>query len=190
MSEERHALYIIGEPGVGKSTLVEHLTRDLPYEEAERPFHHRFYDAGVMELGKRREDFSGTDALAMNVQPTVEQWVSDIRPRLLLAEGDRLANDRFFRALKAMGYTLWLYAIHGPETAEARRAQRGSDQNVVWLRGRLSKVKNLIGRWDPTILDADAPVEAWEDEMDDPVSEALLTARIDALVESESAVLT
>ena len=171
------ALYIIGEPGVGKSTLVEHLTRDLPFEETDSPFPMRVYDCGVTELGRRRPEFSGTDALGMAVQPKVEAYLEGMKPGLLLAEGDRLANEKFFVALQRFGYQLHVVALIGMGAAAKRRLERGSKQDVSWLRGRQTKVRNLIESWATAGLDATQPVEELAAALEDPVSHRLKLAR-------------
>lgn len=141
----QYALAIIGEPGIGKSTVTAALTADLPYEEALQPFAHRVYSCGVWELGRRREDgFGGTDALSMSVLPTVEQFIEGIRPKLLLFEGDRLANPRFFDCLRKLGYDLDVAVLYaGNGLAASRRKERGSSQNAAWVAGRATKVKRL-----------------------------------------------
>jgi GTPase SAR1 family protein len=181
---ERWAFYLIGEPGVGKSTLMEELTRDLPYEEAEKPFPIRRYDCGVVELGKRRESFSGTDAYAMNVQPMVEQWLEGVRPRMVMAEGDRLANGKFFQRLVDLGYDLTVYHLYGPEQAEIRRSERGSHQDPTWLKGRVSKVEKLNFQWLAWHLPADLTPSGIVELMKDPVSTTLRQARpkVDATI--------
>lgn len=172
MSNERHACVIIGEPGIGKSTLVETLTRAASYEDYSEPFYFRRYDAGPVELGRRREDFSGTDALPMSVQPKVEQWLNDITPRLLLFEGDRLSNAKFFAHLRRLGYVLHLYELSGPAYARERRKMRGSDQDPTWLKGRASKVRNLSEAFSAKQINAKLPPAMLAQILNDPVAGA------------------
>jgi GTPase SAR1 family protein len=146
------ALYIIGEPGVGKSTLTKHLTRGLPYEDTDSPFAMRRYDCGVLELGAHRPGYPGTDTLAMNAQPKVATFIEGYRPEFLLAEGDRLANEKFFTSLAALGYNLSVVGLVGSDVAARQRAVRKSNQNATWLKGRQTKVNRLLDakstRWD------------------------------------------
>ncbi len=152
----KHALYIIGEPGAGKSTLVETLTGDALVVTGRKPLAHRTYltaAGGVTELGAREPGrFGGTDALSMSAIVQAEAWVTDgswPAGSLLMAEGDRLACDRFFNALLAGGWQLRIAHLDvPPEVAAARREARGSAQDPAWVRGRRTKVANLLDRWE------------------------------------------
>lgn len=174
-----NALYIIGEPGAGKSTLVDHLTRGLSYEASESIFPHRTYDCGVFEIGKRRSGgFSGTDALAMNAQPAVTQFLGGLKPRLLLAEGDRLANDKFFAALAGAGYTLHVVAILGEDRARMHRELRGSEQDETWIKGRRTKVMKLADKWGAQRINAGSRLDVMEALLTDEVATVLKSARL------------
>jgi hypothetical protein len=166
--------YIIGEPGSGKSWLVEELTAEADAEDTGSPFAMRRYDNGVTELGKRREEFSGTDALAMDVKPKVVQYLEAVRPKLVLAEGDRLANMPFFTAVRELGYDVFVYYLAGGEAALQGRLERGSKQNEQWLRGRATKVANLLtalqaNGFQPLYLSPRMPGDYYREVMMDPV---------------------
>lgn len=154
----RHALYLIGEPGSGKSTLAAGLTDGWPASELGSPFAHRIYDEpDVVELGKRRDNgFSGTDALGMTVITQADPFVRDpdfFTPNNLLAEGDRLAVNRFFEALEAGGWELVVGWLSTPrELAAERRRERAERlglelQSPTFIKGRISKVERLADAW-------------------------------------------
>lgn len=155
-------LYLIGQPGAGKSTLFSKL--GLPKGRAlKTPFLHTVYPSGLIQLGGLRETFSGTDTLPMDVQPKVIQWLKlsadDAR---VIAEGDRLANDLFFRAARSYGWELTAVYLCTPDNVAAqRRAERGSTQNLSWIKGRSTKVANLAKFWcsPQWTLDGGLPVE-------------------------------
>ena len=144
-------LYLVGEPGAGKSTLMAELRAgwsELALEK--RPMKHVLWDTGrhlVPELGWPRDGFGGTDALPMDAVRHAEQWIATCGYGLVLAEGDRLACSRFFQAAQAAGRLVVGYVHATPELAAARRAERGSDQNAAWLAGRRTKVVNLVDSW-------------------------------------------
>lgn len=151
--------YLIGQPGAGKTTVLAALTEGESADLRSKPFAHMSYPNGAIQLGRTREDFGGTDALAMSVQPKVLAWLAHDRPTAVFGEGDRLGNGKFFRAVDALGYGLTVVLLRTPdEVAAGRRADRGSKQNETWLLGRRSKVENLRP-WVTHIADGTRPVE-------------------------------
>lgn len=144
LGDDRLLTYIVGEPGVGKSTLAEHLFRGLAHMDRDKPFAHRLYTCGVYELGKRRPDFPGTDALSMSVQPQVLSWMDRLRPFMVFGEGDRLGTTSFLDGAEALGYTVRVWNLAGPEVAALHRRIRGSEQDEQWIAGRRTKVTNLV----------------------------------------------
>lgn len=144
----RHFLYVIGEPGTGKSTLVAELAKGAEAVPVNGDSFNRTMHVGtdplVVEIGERRERFPGTDALAMNVQPKVEHWIGVTEHEHFLAEGDRLANARFFDYLVAAEIRLLVARLYvGERTQLARLTARGQRQDGSWLRGRRTKVERL-----------------------------------------------
>jgi hypothetical protein len=101
-----------------------------------------------VQLGALREAFSGTDALAMDVQPKVLAWLGATPHTTVVAEGDRLANSMFFGAVQRLGWALTVACLATPDDlAGMRRAARGSTQHEAWLRGRATKVGRLAQQW-------------------------------------------
>lgn len=161
-----HLLYVIGQPGSGKSTLLAALTAGLePLSVESKPFAHIVWGPGVVELGARREAFSGTDALSMSVQPKVLAWFEQEAPAYVIGEGDRLANGKFFSGVLGLGWGLELAVLRcSAAVAEHRRAGRAAalgtkPQNPQWLAGRISKTRTLLRDWAPHLieLEADGP---------------------------------
>jgi hypothetical protein len=149
-------VYLIGAPGVGKSTVMAELTEGLPRVPRSEPFAHDWLHERIdgflkppvaVELGARREAFSGTDALGMAVNPRACEWIGLAPAPLVLGEGDRLANARFLGAAQRAGYAVTLaYLVAGSKTLEQRRAARGSTQSEQWIKGRVTKADNLAAR--------------------------------------------
>ena len=146
-----HFLYIIGGPGAGKSTLMAALTSAAEQRiPKERPFYHDVLGcshgpAGV-ELGRRRDQFAGTDALPLHVLPQVRQWLTGKPSPLVLGEGDRCASLDLWRLARETGYYTRLVVLHAaPDLLERRRAARAAATGAAppdpaWVRGRITKV--------------------------------------------------
>lgn len=142
-------VYVVGVPGAGKSTLLAALTGNAERYPQLKPFAHdvllRNGRPVGAELGRRREAFSGTDALAMNVQPKAAQWLTERPYPLILGEGMRLGTIGFLKSAQAAGYAVKLLHLQTPEpVAAARRAQRGSKQDEKWLKAARTRVDNLV----------------------------------------------
>lgn len=166
-------VYIVGEPGVGKSTLMQAIFAEYQDFTIHRnPVPHVEYTDGkslwppgsVAQLGYGiGSTFPGTDQLSFSVITKAEPWVLSQPYDWLFAEGDRLAVDRFLSACKMSGelYLIWL---KGAEQATLRRNARGTEQDKTWVEGRRTKVYNLVSRWEHILLRADkSPTELVED---------------------------
>ena len=143
--------YLIGEPGVGKSTVMVELLREegAPHAYA-HPFSHSVLERrSSIHLGNpnpKNPQHPGTDTLSYNVLPKACQWLPTL-PNVLTVygEGDRLAHPRLWEAMEREGHDVAVFLLLGP--ADERRAHRGTHQNPTWLAGRASRVRNLSSTW-------------------------------------------
>lgn len=153
-------IYLIGEPGIGKTTLMTAFTDRLgPAEPRRKPFAHRMGD-DWLELGERRGMFSGTDALSMSVAPRAIEWLRDEHPAsLVLGEGDRLGTRSFFDQVSTFADLRIVALVAPPAVAAVRRAERAQPFmfNPRWLKGRITKVERLLPRAS-LLLNAELPV--------------------------------
>jgi len=149
----RKLLYLIGQPGAGKTTLLNAAVEDVPAIEivgAVRLVHYTGAAGGTgAQIGGVRPGFGGTDVLPMNAQPHVVRFLAgDCGYEHVIAEGDRLGNAKFFRAVRGAGWDLTVCHLAVPdEVAARRRDERGSTQNEAWIRGRVTKVRRLAEEW-------------------------------------------
>ena len=158
------SVYVIGEPGVGKTTVIQAVCQDLVLGE-ERKLLGNLWGAELLadnelagyRLGRDKGLFSGTDALAMSVNPDAIQWVlAGSLPSIVVGEGARLANKKFLTALNEK--TKFLLVLLIADNALERRIGRGSNQNPSWVKGRLTASLNLYKEaidlgWETIIID-------------------------------------
>lgn len=172
-------LYLIGEPGVGKTTTMAAYTARWRTLGALADPGRILYGEplgliAAVELGLRRPGgFCGTDALAMNAVVGAERYVlcgrAAAETPLLLGEGARLANRRFLTAATAAGWDVHLVLLSGPDLAAERRKTRGTVQNPSWVRGAATRAIRLAQDPPPCVttheLSADAPAAALADRL-------------------------
>jgi ribose 1,5-bisphosphokinase PhnN len=180
-----HLIYLIGAPGVGKSTAMRAATSEWTAVPAERDRsvpgwtpHVRLIDGDgivrAIELGVRREPFGGTDGLSMSIGPQAADFLYTHPHRLVLGEGQRLATRPFLEAAVRAGYSTTLVLLSlPPELAAERWAGRGTDQASSWRKGAETRVRNIAGwaaaRGDLVVvtLDASGPPGFIGDEIRD-----------------------
>ena len=143
--------YLVGEPGVGKSWIMDRLTERyhrVPWDSRPRmeTLHETFQPPRTAELraielgaraGKHLAGFPGTDAMSMTAIVDVHRWLigGDTPAVPVLGEGARLAVRRLIQACQEGDHRLNVYLIFDPERAAAQRAARGSMQNESWIKG-------------------------------------------------------
>lgn len=140
----KQAVYLLGAPGVGKSTLMAHLLKNVtlgPETPILNTLRGHFFENGVY-VGKMREAFPGTDGLAMSVARYAEEWAAWASDGIIVGEGARLGYPRFLETLKT-ARDLTLIHLHATQTELAhRRDMRGSTQNEQWMRGAETRARN------------------------------------------------
>lgn len=156
-TKTKRLLYMIGYPGAGKTTLCKRLLSGIDYGcygTVNAPFAHTVYRNCAVQLGVDRDPFGGTDTLPLNVQPVAIAWLlatSDVRA--VLGEGDRLANEKFFKAVKDAGWQLDVVHLTCDRDEAARRRAARSKQNESWVKGRITKVDRLARAWATITVD-------------------------------------
>lgn len=165
--------YIVGQPGAGKSTALANATSNYSRAARTKPFAHNLlvadgdYKVTAAELGATRPLFPGTDTLSMAVQPKVIDWLQTYPYKHIIGEGDRLATLGFLQAAQDLNYEVNLIWIDTPDDlANQRRTSRSSNQqSTVWLRGRISKVRNLVNAFPHTRIDGTLEAQDLADEL-------------------------
>lgn len=149
------ALYVIGAPGVGKSTALLHLFPCMKGSAAHAVPEYPLLKLtalgpGTAMLGVWRNDFPGTDGLSMAVLPQAVEWArcAPALPKILIGEGQRLANLRFLVELHDRPdvelTVVYLYAK--AEEMTKRRAHR--TQNQQWVKAASTRAFNVMRQCD------------------------------------------
>lgn len=139
-------IYVVGEPGAGKSTAVAKATARYTRHPQQTPLAHDLLvdesSIVAVELGKRRKDFSGTDALPMNAITKAEAFLATTMAPVVIGEGARLGIRRFFEHAVSLGYDVTLYHLTTPHAAK-QRAVRGAEQSESWVKGARTRAANI-----------------------------------------------
>lgn len=147
-------VYVIGEPGSGKTTaarkLIEQLGPAILLQGTAKGM--LFHESGTLLLGHYDErTFSGTDTLSYTAAEEVTAFLltqaQGLGVKCVFGEGDRLANSAFFSQCATFCELTVVCFTVAPETAAKRRAERGSNQNPTWVKGRASKVRRLAAEF-------------------------------------------
>jgi len=130
------ALYIVGGPGSGKSTLMAETlqgwtagpyTRWTAKEMMGHTLTHPEKGTGAY-LGHLRPEYPGTDALSLSVAPQALLWLESL-PLLgldwVFGEGTRLSHPAFLQALHKVTDLTVVHLKLDPEEAARRREARG-----------------------------------------------------------------
>lgn len=161
----RHIIALAGEPATGKTTIVQGIIERLGgvkefekfkfgtltglYNLAENLFILGVYDGST---------FAGTDRLSMAVIKDAVLYLENTKDRVdfknstLLFEGDRLCNQRFFDACKATCDTSIIFLIADEEVKILRHKKRGDTQSDKWLKGRETKIRNLMQKYPDSVI--------------------------------------
>ena len=165
-----NSVYVIGAPGAGKTTGLTAARITLGWYGVDPvgapvPAVMRNVTPRVVELGKDRPAFGGTDTLGMGIGPdacTAVRSGAFSGTTLLIGEGDRLAYDGFFQALADCSERFTVLWVDGEESVMAgRRSQRAEahgmkPQSAAWVKGRTTKVLGLAQRWANNLVRVDA----------------------------------
>lgn len=153
MSMKPTVLWVVGEPGVGKTTLTR-----LFLEPNSRLLAKPKWTIGgsIVAAGHYTGGaFDGADTVPYNgAKAALECWSELLRPTVFLTlfDGDRFsnANTRAFFDTYGKSHRQRCILLSAPaEVALARRVARGTTQNPTWVLGRTTKSRNFFETFAP-----------------------------------------
>lgn len=140
-------LFVVGEPGAGKTTLVRRLLepghRPLVAGKVKWTVSDNVVAAGTYLGGQ----FDGADTVPYDgARPCLEMWrdAGLARRCLTIMDGDRFSNASvlaWFAQHTPPSRLVCLYLA--TSDAARRRAARGTNQNPTWVKGRATKARNF-----------------------------------------------
>ena len=144
-----------GVPASGKTTLVKRLREMLgkPKLFKFRKLRGEYYKEDSIYLLGVYDDklFSGTDRLSMAVQPDVIKFLTYIKENsydsIIVFEGDRLFNKSFIESIRDIADSKIYLLQVDEEELEKRHIKRNDTQSEKWLKGRITKIQNIIDKY-------------------------------------------
>jgi adenylate kinase family enzyme len=145
-------LCVFGAPGCGKTTVMRELKKSLglfwTQVKSGQVVWEQSGDYAILGKYDEGDTFAGTDKLSMSCQPHVVKWLSESNGdyKAVLLEGDRLCCQSFFEeaaAIKGVKLVPVMLCCLTSKELDRRRTERGSNQDPTWLKGRMSKIRNL-----------------------------------------------
>lgn len=153
----RLALFVVGAPGVGKTTLVRRML-GFPYVAVtQKPDpkwtlsdDHRTIAAGHYIGGT----FDGADTIAYNgAAAALDFWEAEcLECQLTIFDGDRFSHGSALTRVAQRARVVAVYLTASDELLTTRRAERGSRQNASWMRGRATKAQRFFELFSRSLL--------------------------------------
>jgi len=143
-------VYIFGPPAIGKSLLMSRLTGNCRRSFLAKPIPHTWLlppgsqTPAAVELGCNRTAFPGVDCLPYDIHERACDYLKGPVPPLILAEGDRLANMKYWTFALSVGHHIHGIRLNADtDIIDARHRARGARQSRRWRDGRATKCSNL-----------------------------------------------
>ena len=135
-----------GVPATGKTTLMKNIINILkPQEKFKFGLLRGYVKDNISILGvyNQGDIFGGTDKLSMAVQTDYKKYIDKMIMHCIF-EGDRLFTKKNLLELCLKYETKIIILKNDEETLRSRHEQRGDNQSKVFIKGRITKINNIL----------------------------------------------
>lgn len=140
-------VFVVGAPGVGKTTLLQSLLDDFTTYTIEKP---KWTVSSPFALVGHYDHrtFGGGDTLGYTQgEEAVAYMYDELKSpplRYFFLDGDRMSTKAVLKQVEEQGDAPYCVHLTADDEALAERcAKRGSQQNPTWAKGRKSKARNF-----------------------------------------------
>lgn len=157
------SLFLVGEPGVGKTTIARHFLNDDPKFVFDPKW--TICDDICLAGHYMGGIFDGSDTIPYNgAMAALEYWKHNLLNKsITIFDGDRFSYRKSLEYIQEYSAT-YCFHIHVESViAQHRRMERGSNQSNSWIKGRRTKAKNFSLLFGNKSCDIDASIKSSKD---------------------------
>lgn len=146
------AVWLVGPPGAGKTTLIKQYIDSFDTEFIESP---KWTITNNLLLAGHYfgEKFDGADTVPYNaIDKTLHFWQNNLLPdpkyTITIFDGDRFSDRKSLEYVLRFCSGLCVYLNLSRVELDKRRRKRGSKHNTSWVKGRETKSKNFFNMFE------------------------------------------
>lgn len=165
MKKTKSLTLIGGLPATGKTTLMRQIRTQLGKDYSKLEYgllrYEDYLNHVILGIYNEEDTFAGTDKLSMAVMKDVTSFLRTNEKKVLV-EGDRLFNKKFIDTAISLGYdvNIQICTVTNFNELLKRYQKRGKMQSDSFIKGRHTKIVNIITEYPHTILNTNKPLSA------------------------------